>query len=425
MNNKRFSIHTLGCKLNFAESSYISEDLITRGWTMHKKFADAELIIIHACAVTSNAERKTRQTISKAIRENPNAKIALIGCFVDVNKSIPYEDQIEYILANSQKIALGEIIEGNHKSELLQQKFHPAYSLNTRTRSFLKIQDGCDYFCSYCTVAHARGESCSDNIKGVIDNINSIIKRDFKEINFTGVNIGTFGEKNDESFYELLKTVNDKFSNTEIRFRLGSVEPDLLNNEIISIVANSAILMPHFHLPLQSGSDSVLKRMKRRYNSAIFAEKCRKIKKEIPKACIAADVIVGFPGESDTEFQETVQFIEELPISYLHVFSYSDRPLAIASSFPNKVAPEIIKKRSQILLKLSKEKEEIFFRENLGSIHNILLENREKDGKIFGYSDNYILCGLNKKNLSDNTIIKAELSEISQTKEFVFARGDF
>ncbi|MBN2729338.1 MAG: tRNA (N(6)-L-threonylcarbamoyladenosine(37)-C(2))-methylthiotransferase MtaB [Bacteroidales bacterium] len=411
MKTKTFFIHTLGCKLNFAESSQIADDLQKIGYAQCQKMEESDLIIIHSCAVTASAEKKTRNLISKAKNSNPKAKIALMGCFVDVSKDIEKYAELNQVLPNDLKMDLASILSGEFQ-EHRELKFHPAYSRNMRTRSFLKIQDGCDHFCTYCTVAHARGRSRSDSIEAVLKNIQKIIDSGFKEIIFTGVNIGTFGIQNNESFTELITAVDQKFTGSGIRIRTGSIEPELLSEEIINITSKSEVIMPHFHLPLQSGCDEVLERMKRRYNTALYTEKCSLIKEKIPQAAIAADLIVGFPGETDDEFQETYDFLNSIPISYIHAFTYSDRPLAKASSFPEKVSPQTTKERMNQIVELTKAKELEFYKENLGSTRKILTESRSKDGFIFGFSDNYIKCAVDENLVGRNEVFDGRLHHI-------------
>lgn len=411
MKTKTFSIYTLGCKLNFAESSQIADDLQKIGYTQCQKMEESNLIILHSCAVTASAEKKTRNLISKAKNSNPNAKIALLGCYVNVSKDIGKYAGLNHVLPNNRKMNLASILAGEYK-EHQELKFHPAYSRNMRTRSFLKIQDGCDHFCTYCTVAHARGKSCSDSIEAVLKNIQKIINSRFKEIIFTGVNIGTFGIENGETFTELIAAVDQKFTSSGIRIRTGSIEPELLSEEIISTTSKSEVIMPHFHLPLQSGCDEVLERMKRRYNTTLYAERCRLIKEKMPHAAIAADLIVGFPGETDLEFKKTLQFIESLPISFIHAFTYSDRPLAKASSFSDKVHPQTAKTRMNQIIELAKVKELEFYKENLGSTRKILTESRSKDGLIFGFSDNYIKCAVDENMVGRNEIFFGKMDRI-------------
>ncbi len=421
--NNIFYLYTLGCKLNFAESSAIARRFAVLGWKQTRIAQEAELFVVHSCAVTQTAEKKTRQQISKLMRLNPEAKMVVTGCMADVNI-----ESLEKMAANSpflivpnaQKMQIPNLMAAkpDNRSEL--DSFVGAYSLEQRTRSFLKIQDGCDNFCTYCTVPYARGRSRSNNIENVLANIETIRQQGFCEINLTGVNIATFGQERGESFLQLLQKIDSHFS--DIRIRLGSNEPDLLNDEIIALVANSKIMMPHFHIPLQSGTDSVLKRMNRHYDTALFRSKVEQIKTQMPYACVAADVITGFPGETDEEFEQTFQFIESLNISYLHVFPYSDRPLAKASKFENKVNPHEIRQRVNRLIELGLRKQEAFFRSNLGSIRSMLPEATTRDGLRFGFTDNYIKCALPKENAKENELLDVKLINLSDDKEFVLVQ---
>lgn len=419
----RFYITTLGCKLNFAESSALTKAFTEAGIQQTRQAAEADWIIVHSCAVTAVAEKKTRQTLSKLMKAAPDAAIAVTGCMADVNKSSLLEllrDRKHIIVNHSQKMNLPELLMDEIVSNDTMISFSGAYSLEQRTRSFLKIQDGCDYFCTYCTVPYARGRSISNSISGVLSDIEKITSKGFREIILTGVNIGTFGLNNNESFFGLLKTIDNQCSG--IRIRLGSTEPELLSNEIICLVAQSDVIMPHFHLPLQSGCDTTLQRMHRRYDTSLFRQRVTAIKKQIPHACIAADVIAGFPGESDEEFAQTFNFIKSLPISYLHVFPYSDRPLAKASKYPDHVHPHIIRQRVNQLLELGTNKQQTFFEENVGSVRPLLAEGTRKNGLRFGFTDNYIKCAVDETIMRENEIRLIRLSEIVQNKEFVYCR---
>jgi len=419
----RFYITTLGCKLNFAESSALIKDFTNARFQQTCQAAEADWIIVHSCAVTAVAEKKTRQTLSKLMKAAPNAGIAVTGCMADVNKSSLLEllrDRKHIIVNHSQKKNLSELLQGYIVSNDTINSFYGAYSLDQRTRSFLKIQDGCDYFCTYCTVPYARGRSISNSISGVLSDIEKITSKGFREIILTGVNIGTFGLNNNESFFGLLKTIDNQCSG--IRIRLGSTEPELLSNEIICLVAQSDVIMPHFHLPLQSGCDTTLQRMHRRYDTSLFGQRVTAIKKQMPHACVAADVIAGFPGESDEEFAQTFNFIKSLPISYLHVFPYSDRPLAKASKYPDHVHPHAIRQRVNQLLELGATKQQTFFEENMGSVLPMLAEGTRKNGLRFGFTSNYIKCAIDETNVQENEIRTIQLSEIAQNKEFVFCR---
>lgn len=416
MNALSFHIETLGCKLNFAESAHISHKFSEAGYIESEGISDANIIVIHSCAVTSGAEKKTRQLLHKIKRLNPNAKIAILGCYPSVDENFANSVEADYVLDNENKMKIVDVVTSDIKSNC-SNEFHTAYSLNTRTRSFLKIQDGCDYFCSYCTVAFARKRSRSNTIDGVINDMKIIAENGFKEIIFTGVNIGTFGQKNGETFYDLLKTAENAFP--DIRIRMGSVEPDLLTDEIIELVAKSKSLMPHFHIPLQSGSDNVLQQMRRRYDTKLFSHKCNLIKELIPNACIAADVIAGYPSESEDEFNESYKLIENLPLSYLHVFGYSDRPLAAASKSTIKNSAQTIKKRVDSLIDLGNTKRRIFFEQNLGSAYPVLFETKLNKNKISGFTNNYIKCEIDTEKVIPNSVRSAVLKKISPDNESV------
>lgn len=417
-----FYITTLGCKLNFAESSALVKAFTDAGLQQTKQSAEADWIIVHSCAVTAVAEKKTRQTLSKLMKSAPNAAVAVTGCMADVNAKPIMEilaDRKHLIVNHSQKMNLVELLTDNIVSNDTTEAFQSAYSLEQRTRSFLKIQDGCDYFCTYCTVPYARGRSTSNTISGVLSDIEKIVSKGFREIILTGVNIGTFGLNNNANFFGLLKAIDEQCSN--VRIRLGSTEPELMSPEIINLVAGSKIIMPHFHLPLQSGCDDTLKRMHRRYDTALFRDRAETIKKQIPHACIAADVITGFPGETDEEFEQTCNFIKSLEISYLHVFPYSDRPLAKASQYPDHVHPHVIRQRVTKLLELGLNKQQIFFRENLGTTRPMLAEGTRKNGLRFGFTDNYIKCAVDETAMKENEIRPVKLSAVSQNNEYVLS----
>ncbi|MPM05639.1 Threonylcarbamoyladenosine tRNA methylthiotransferase MtaB [bioreactor metagenome] len=418
----RFYLTTLGCKLNFAESSALVNAFIAKGWRQTRAAAEADLIVVHSCAVTAVAEKKTRQIISKLIKTAPNARFAVTGCMADVNSEVLKSllaGTNHLIVKHSQKMKLPELVSEVIVSNDTIESFVSAYSLEQRTRSFLKIQDGCDYFCSYCTVPYARGRSVSNTISGVMSDVEQIISKGFREIILTGVNIGTFGLNNNESFFQLLRTMDSNLSG--IRIRLGSTEPELLSPEIIDLVAQSKIIMPHFHLPLQSGCDLTLKRMHRRYDTRLFRDRVNAIKNMIPHACVAADVIAGFPGETADEFTTTYDFIKSLEISYLHVFPYSDRPLANASKSPDQVHPHEIRHRVNQLLELGKEKQQSFFKKNTGTIRPMLAEGTSKNGLRFGFTDNYIKCGVDENSINENAVISVILSKINEDLDFVYA----
>lgn len=422
--NSRIAIFTLGCKLNFAESSFVINDLKKMGFIITDFNTEADIYIVHSCSVTAEAEKKTRQAIAKAHKLNPNAKVVVMGCYAQLNpEELMNLSGVDMTLGNEQKFRLGDIL-NNGKYNFSEEdknptKFHAAYSFNDRTRSFLKIQDGCDYFCAYCTIPHARGRSRSANIEEIIAQIESIAKNGFKEVVLTGVNAAEFGKGSNESFHELLKTIDS--INLNIRVRLSSIEPDLLEDQTIQLVADSKTIMPHFHLPLQSGSNTVLKRMKRRYDVSLFGQKVSLIKQLIPDACIAADVITGFPAETDYEFDESYEFIKMLPISYVHVFTYSDRPMALASRFENKVLPATKKNRTRQLIELSDQKKSEFYSSNMNKTVNALIEGDQKNNLLFGFTDNYIRIAIAANTCFINTVIPIKLERLSDDGLFIYA----
>ncbi len=415
-----FFITTLGCKLNFAESAALVRQLAGMGWTETKQASLADFIIVHSCAVTHVAEKKTRQSISKLIKTAPLAEIVVTGCMVDVHGhslSDLLQPVKHRLIVNALKMQIPALLSASSKSNTLlihpdtkgDLPFSSAYSIEQRTRSFLKIQDGCNHYCTYCTVPYARGNSRSHTIEGVLQNIQEIQAGGIREIVLTGVNIGTFGIERGESFAQLLNAIDNKISH--VRIRLGSTEPELLSTEIIERVAGSSVLMPHFHLPLQSGCDATLKRMHRRYDTSLFREKTELIRQMLPDACIAADVITGFPGETDDEFEQTFHFIESLDISYLHVFPYSDRPLAKASQYDHKVKPHEIRIRVGKLLELGQKKQLVFFETQQGKSRMVLFESSQKDGYRYGFTDNYIRVRAAADQVKENELRLARLDK--------------
>lgn len=424
MNKLKIAFHTLGCKLNYSETSAIS-----RGFDVDKyetvSFKEvADIYIINTCAVTATAEKKCRTLIHSAHRKNPNAHIGLIGCFSELKpEELSIIDGVDIVLGSGDKFLLAQKVEELlHKNQTITEinppskmDFHGSWSSGERTRSFLKVQDGCDYHCSYCTVCIARGESRSDSISHVIENATQIVANNMKEIILTGVNVGDFGRKRGESFFDLLKAL-ELIPGLE-RVRISSIEPNLLTDEIIELVAKSSVLMPHFHIPLQSGNDKILKLMQRRYLREVFASRVKKAKKVMPHCFIAADVIVGFPGETDEDFEDTFHFIESLDIQALHVFSYSIRPNTLAGVMKEQVPENAKKIRSNRLHQLSKEKTMSFYRKHLGECLPVLLESSSHHGTMNGFSNNYIKCELPYHEEYSNTIQNVILLEIDEEKE--------
>ena len=412
---KKIAFHTMGCKLNFSETSMISKDFANQGFEKVKYNEYADFYVLNTCSVTDNADKEARKLIRQAKRSNPNSKIAVIGCYAQLNPievsnirgvDLVVGSEKKFNLLNElDKLSLGnssKVIRSNIKKI---NTFVPSYSIGDRTRSYLKIQDGCDYICSFCTIPLARGKSRSDSIKKTIDLANRAIDEGAKELVLTGVNIGDFGKQTGENFYDLIQELD----NLDIdRLRISSIEPNLLSKEIIEFCSVSKKFMPHFHIPLQSGSDEILTLMQRRYKRSRYLECISTIKDLIPDATIGADVIVGFPGESDNNFTETLHFIDKLNISYLHVFTYSERANTRAINFENKVDKKIRSNRSLVLRNFSKKILEKHQNKFIKSSRPVLFEYLKND-KIFGYTDNYIKVAVKAEHTIINTIQNVKL----------------
>ena len=395
---KRVAFHTLGCKLNFAETSTIARSLPADSFIRVSADEEADIYIINTCSVTDAADRKCRQAIKKFIHRSPEAFIAVVGCYAQLKPqdiaSIPGVDLVlgsneKFDLAGFMKEAIKRDHPAIHSGEIsLSDPFHTSWSTGDRTRSFLKIQDGCDYGCSYCTIPMARGKSRNPAIGIIVEEAEKIALTGTKEIVLTGVNTGDFGKSTGENFIQLL----EKLIMVEgiERIRLSSIEPNLLSEELISFVAANRKMLPHFHIPLQSGSDRILGLMRRRYRREVFENVVHRIKEKMPLAGIGADIIAGFPGETDEDFDNTVEFIEDLPVSYLHVFSYSERPGTVAESLPFKAGPEIKEKRRKILSRISEIKHREFQNLNTLSHNEVLFERERLKGNIGGFTDNYL-----------------------------------
>ena len=395
MEPKSIAFHHFGCKVNFAEASALSRQFKDNGFQLKDFRERADVYVISTCVVTAVAEKKCRAAIRQAHHLNPEAKIAVIGCFPELMPDeLKKMEGVSLVLGHSAKFALCEEVERlfNHSGHgsvfPASTEFVSSWSFGDRTRSFVKIQDGCDYYCSYCTIPLARGHSRSEPIGNVIRTVEEAVKAGVKEIVLTGVNIGDFGRNTKETFLDLIRELEMV---SEIpRIRVSSIEPDLLNDAIIELIASSKKFMPHFHIPLQSGSDRILKLMKRKYNRELFASRIRKIRDLLPLACIASDVIAGFPGESEDDFRETYDFIEGLELSYLHVFSYSRRANTLAAGMPDPVQDKIKKQRSELLHQLSENKKNIFYLKNRGLTAHILFESDNSNGFMHGFTENYI-----------------------------------
>lgn len=402
---KNFAIHTLGCKLNFSESAAIAAKLEANGW---QQGGIPEIIILNTCAVTQSAEKKTRNVASKLHRENPLASIVVIGCYSALKPDLLERwSGVIKVFGSSNKMSCVDFILQREAEPV--PAFFDAYSVHDRTRSFLKIQDGCNNHCTYCTVWIARGKSRSDNIANVLKNIQNIADSGVHEVNLTGVNVGDFGKGTNENLLKLLKAIVKQ--NAIERVRISSLEPDMLTPEIIKLVAKSPILMPHFHIPLQSGCDRILSVMRRRYTAAEYAEKVLLIKKLMPDACVACDVITGFPGETDEEFEETYHFLEELPISYMHVFTYSRRPRTHANMMEDQVPEDVKHERTERLLELSHAKKMAFYAQCEGQTRPVLVETEVVDDQLFGFTDNYIRVAMPYDESLVNTIQKIKIEQ--------------
>lgn len=395
---KRIAFHTLGCKLNFSETSSITKLFPKEEYQLVDFKEEADFYVINSCSVTHDAERKTQTAAKRAKARNPVSKVAVMGCFSQLKpEKVAELSAVDLVLGNDDKYNILEYLQNPNSERATEvhvaninkvKRFVPSYSSEDRTRSFLKVQDGCDHFCTYCSIPFARGRSRSESVAKTIETAREIGKSSIREIILTGVNIGDFGKGTDENFYDLLVAL-EKVDGIE-RIRISSVEPELLTDQIIELVAKSKIFLPHFHLPLQSGCDKTLKDMKRFYDTAVYADRIYKIKKMLPNACIAADVIVGFPTETDEDFAETLKFIADLPISYIHTFTYSERQNTFALKMENSVNPKQKKMRSQKLHLLSDRKKDYFYKENIGKTFDVLFENNKVEDMMSGWTDNYI-----------------------------------
>lgn len=398
MKKKTIAFQTFGCKLNFAETSAIARKFPESDYEVVDFKENADYYVIHSCTVTNQAEKKTRAAIRQAMRKNPEASVSVIGCYAQLRPDdLRKINGVDIVLGNNNKYQLFDHIEklNPETPETITiptrpMTYEPGFSMDDRTRSFFKVQDGCDYFCTYCAIPFARGRSRSATIESTLEVARRIAGTQVKEVVLTGVNIGDFGKENGESFYDLLLGL-ETLSGID-RIRISSVEPELLNEDIIKLVAKSERFMPHFHIPLQSGTDRILELMKRKYKREVFAQRVHTIKSLMPDACIAADVITGFPGETDDDFGQTVDFIKNLPISYLHVFTYSSRPGTKAALMDDQLPDAVKQKRSRILHQLSEDKKETFYKENKGSTRQILWESDVENGFMSGFSENYIRC---------------------------------
>ena len=428
--NKRAAFHTLGCKLNFSETSEMSRRMTDVGFERVSFDDVADVYVINTCSVTEEANRKCRQIIKRCIRKNANAIVVVTGCYAQLEPAeVASIEGVSLVLGSNEKNSIVEQlqqIENNQTTrivagEILKDKrFTPSFSSGDRTRSFLKIQDGCDYFCSYCTIPFARGTSRSDSIENTIAEAKCAAQHGAKEIILTGVNIGDFGRRNGQTFLHLINEL-EKIETIE-RYRISSIEPNLLTDEIIEHVSQSAKFMPHFHVPLQSGSDEVLKLMRRHYDKSFFAQKIATIKHLMPHAFIGIDVIVGVNGETEERFNESVEFIRSIDFSQLHVFTYSERPNTQALKIKPVVPLPERHRRNAILHTLSDERKEAFYKKFIGSEAKILVESSEKEGMMSGFTENYLKVDIPYDANLTNTIQRVKLEMLTLDKQALIGK---
>ncbi|NMM50453.1 tRNA (N(6)-L-threonylcarbamoyladenosine(37)-C(2))-methylthiotransferase MtaB [Marinigracilibium pacificum] len=423
---KKVAFYTLGCKLNFSETSTISRQFEEKGFKKVSFTDTPDIFIINTCSVTDNADKKCRKIVREARGISPDAYIAIIGCYAQLKpKEISEIKGVDAVLGAAEKFRLIELLDGFIKeketrvlaSEVSEaNEFVHSHSINDRTRTFLKIQDGCNYLCSFCTIPLARGKSRSDTIENILSKANEIASTDVKEVVLTGVNTGDYGivdGKRKYRFFDLVKEL-DNIEGID-RFRISSIEPNLLSNEIIKFASESNRFVPHFHIPLQSGSNKILKLMRRRYLRELYAERVAKIKSLMPDACIGVDVIVGFPGETDEDFKETYDFLNNLDVSYLHVFTYSERANTDAAVHEEVVPMKIRNKRSKMLRILSEKKKRHFYESQLGKEFTVLFEDDiSEDGMMHGFTENYVRVSAKYDPILINELKKVRLDKIEE-----------
>lgn len=423
---KKVAFYTLGCKLNFAETSTIARSFEEEGYIRVDFDDPADIYVINTCSVTENADKQFKQIVRKALKTNPKAFLAAVGCYAQLKpEELASVDGVDLVLGAKEKFNITQYIDDLtknnegvvHSCEIAETDFYVgSYSIGDRTRAFLKVQDGCDYKCTYCTIPMARGISRSDTIENILSNAKKISDKGIKEIVLTGVNIGDYGKgefgnkKHEHTFLELVQAL-DKVEGIE-RLRISSIEPNLIKDETIDFIAQSNSFVPHFHIPLQSGSNEILKKMKRRYLRELYVSRVDKIREVMPDACIGVDVIVGFPGETDELFLETYYFLNDLDISYLHVFTYSERDNTEAVLMDGVVPDEVRAKRSKMLRGLSAKKRNAFYESQLGKEKTVLFESDNKQGYIHGFTENYVKVKAPWDPALVNTLHKVKLTKI-------------
>ena len=423
---KKVAFYTLGCKLNFAETSTIARSFEEDGYIRVDFDDPADIYVINTCSVTENADKQFKQIVRKALKTNPKAFLAAVGCYAQLKpEELASVDGVDLVLGAKEKFNITQYIDDLtknnegivHSCEISETDFYVgSYSIGDRTRAFLKVQDGCDYKCTYCTIPMARGISRSDTIENILSNAKKISDKGIKEIVLTGVNIGDYGKgefgnkKHEHTFLELVQAL-DKVEGIE-RLRISSIEPNLIKDETIDFIAQSKSFVPHFHIPLQSGSNEILKKMKRRYLRELYVSRVAKIREVMPDACIGVDVIVGFPGETDEHFLETYHFLNELDISYLHVFTYSERDNTEAVLMDGVVPDAVRAKRNKMLRGLSAKKRNAFYESQLGKEKTVLFESDNKQGYIHGFTENYVKVKAPWDPALVNTLHKVKLTKI-------------
>ena len=427
-NKKKVAFYTLGCKLNFSETSTIARDFQKEGFERVDFEEIADIYVVNTCSVTENADKQFKQIVKKAIKLNANAFVVAVGCYAQLKpEELASVDGVDLVLGATEKFKITDYINDLskndigevHSCEIEESDFYVgSYSIGDRTRAFLKVQDGCDYKCTYCTIPLARGISRSDALENVLKNAKEISDQGIKEIVLTGVNIGDYGKgefgnkKHEHTFLDLVKAL-DEVEGIE-RLRISSIEPNLLKNETIDFVAQSRTFVPHFHIPLQSGSNEILKKMKRRYLREVYTDRVANIRKVMPHACIGVDVIVGFPGETDEHFLETYHFLNDLEISYLHVFTYSERDNTEAAEMDGVVPANVRSKRSKMLRGLSVKKRRAFYESQIGSNRTVLFESENKEGYIYGFTENYVKVKMPWDPALVNTLQEVQLTKIDE-----------
>lgn len=422
---KKVAFYTLGCKLNYSETSTIVRMFEARGYAKVEFTDSPDIFVINTCSVTENADKKCRKVVQEAKKISPHSYVTIIGCYAQLKPTeISEIPGVDAVLGAAEKFQLIDYLDGFQKKERPQvlaseikeaRQFNHSFSYGDRTRTFLKVQDGCNYGCAFCTIPLARGKSRSDSIENILSAAREVAATEVKEVVLTGVNIGDFGVQDGrrkEKFIDLIKAL-DEVEGID-RFRISSIEPNLLTSDIIRFVAKSKRFVPHFHIPLQSGSNKILQRMNRRYLRELYAERVAVIKKLMPHCCIGVDVIVGFPGETHEDFLETYQFLNELDISYLHVFTYSERANTLAVEMDGVVPMKARNQRSKMLRSLSEKKRRKFYEENLGKQFTVLFEEDIEDGMMHGFTENYVRVTAKYDPVLINELKKVELREINE-----------